>query len=375
MRRVVTYGRCTLTLFFFASVTLLGCSDSARQVENEIPVPNPTSQPEPAMPGEAPQDAPPSKPSPISETEPRFPGNQLEWTQTVRSPVALSESGGLAVEERLYIFGGFYNESLHVTKKAYAFDPAQKRWYNLAPMPEALTHAGQAFYGGKIYLAGGYLGDHPGPATADVWIYDIAQDSWTAGPALPEAVGGGVLVELSGQLHFFGGALRKGSDYVRDSSRHLVLDVAAGNSSWTEAAPLPTPRNHLGGAAVGGKVYAVGGQFLGDQTGNVQTVEVYDPRTDSWQEVAPVPTPVGHISAATFGYGGRVIVVMGVTVGRRSLSDIIAYDPKADMWESLTRMPGGRSAAVSGVIGGNIVLATGTVGGRPLDTTWVGVWK
>lgn len=139
---------------------------------------------------------------------------------------------------------------------------------------------------------------------------------------------------------------------------------------------MPGPRNHIAGAAVGGKIYAVGGQLLGDEDyGNQETVSVYDPVSNSWSRVADLPVRLGHISAGTFAYAGRIIVVMGVTQEREKTRDIFAYDPETDVWEPLTRMPGGRSATVAGVIDGEIVLATGNVAGDPLDTTWIGSWN
>lgn len=305
----------------------------------------------------------------------KFPGYNINWTETTRSPVALYESGGLAAGGKLYVFGGYYNTAIQATTESYAFDPATEMWENLAPMPEAVTHAGQTLYEGKVYFAGGFLGNHPGPPTDHVWIYDIARKSWSAGPSLPEALGGGALVELAGQLHFFGGTFREGEDYLTDSLHHWVLDISGSASSWTRAAPLPTPRNHIAGATVGGKIYAIGGQYLGDEdNGNTQVVEAYDPETDSWQKVASLPKPLGHISAATFVYAEHIFVVMGVTQGRDKITDIIAYDPETNTWGKVRSMLGGRSATVAGVIEGQIVLATGNVAGGPLDTTWMGRW-
>ncbi len=314
----------------------------------------------------------PQIPEPVVETA--FPGQDLTWTESVPSPVALYESQGLAANGSLYVFGGYDNEQIQASLLTLAFNPATERWRNLAPMPEKITHAGQALYDNKVYLAGGFVGDHPGPATSHVWIYDIAADTWAVGPALPEKIGGGALVSLEGRLHFFGGAVRQGFTYLQDSSQHWVLDVAAGSTTWVEAAALPNPRNHIAGASLNGKIYAVGGQHLGDEeSGNQPHVNVYDPASDRWERVADLPQPLGHISAATFAHSGRLVVVMGTTQEGKT-QEIVAYNPAADRWDNLTNMPGARSATVAGVIGGEIVLATGTVGGSPLDTTWTGSW-
>ena len=56
-------------------------------------------------------------------------------------------------------------------------------------------------------------------------------------------------------LHFFGG-----SDASRvDSALHWGLSLDGG-TTWGTFAPLAVTRNHLGGAVVGNKLYAIGGQ-------------------------------------------------------------------------------------------------------------------
>ena len=349
--------RLRRTLFFclLLAGALSSCSDTAQSGSNTSIIGTPT----------------PNELKPIR----KFPGYNIRWSKSVPSPSTLFESEGLAANGRLYVFGGYHNKEIEASRRAYAFDPEQQRWYNLAPLPEAITHAGQALYGGKIYLAGGFVGDHPGPSTANVWIYDIANDAWSAGPALPEKLGGGALVELEGRLHFFGGTFRKDNIYLRDSPHHWVLGVAAG-SSWVPAAPLPRPRNHIAGASLGGKLYAIGGQHLGEEdTGNSQIVQVYHPRRDSWQSVARLPRPPGHISAATFVYAKQIFVVGGVTEGRAKLSEVIAYDPQTNSWGKVHNMLEACSATVAGIIGGKIVLSTGNIISGPLDTTWIGSWK
>ena len=50
---------------------------------------------------------------------------------------------------------------------------------------------------------------------------------------------------------------------------------------------MPTARDGLGVAVVGGILYAVGG--MGSSGTNLQTVESYDPGLNSWTSVAPMP--------------------------------------------------------------------------------------
>ena len=244
-------------------------------------------------------------------------------------------------------------------------------------MPVAITHAGQAADGAAVYLAGGFVGDHPGASTSNVWRYDTQGDTWTAAPDLPAARGGGALARVGRTLHFFGGATRTaGVNVLTDFGDHWTLDlgptdaIADDAAQWVSAAPLPNPRNHLGGAALGGLVYAVGGQLGGDeQSGNQSSVHAYDPSTGAWTEVAGLPIPVGHVASSTFVVGNRIVVAGGVTQNSKEIDDVFAYDATANAWPALTPLPKNLQSPVADLVGDTIVVTAG--GGRGLNSsTW-----
>jgi len=66
-----------------------------------------------------------------------------------------------------------------------------------------------------------------------------------------------------------------------------VYDTTA--DTWTGAAPMPTPRDHLASASRDGLVHVIGGRSatLG-LTGS--THEVYDPASNTWSTAAELPT-------------------------------------------------------------------------------------
>jgi N-acetylneuraminic acid mutarotase len=244
-------------------------------------------------------------------------------------------------------------------------------------MPVAVTHAGQAADGGAVYLAGGFVGNHPGPSTSNVWRYDTQGDTWTAAPDLPADRGGGALVRLGRTLHFFGGATRPGgTNVLTDFNDHWTLDlgptdaIADDASEWVPAAPLPNPRNHLGGAALGGLVYAVGGQHGGDEiAGNQSSVHAYDPSTGVWTEVAGLPVPIGHVASSTFVAGNRIVTAGGVTQNSTEVDDVFAYDPITDAWSALTSLPKNLQSPVADVVQDTIVVTNGGSSGLN-SSTW-----
>src|SRR5262249_41900049 len=195
------------------------------------------------------------------------------WGTVAPLPVPRFEANNAAVNDQLYVLGGFYNSDIQATTEVDRYDPGTNTWTIRSDMPQPITHAGTAVDGQTIYLAGGFVGDGLSQVTNRVLRYHAATDSWSDAPPLPEARGAGALVRLGRQLHFFGGL----DPTLHDRSEHWVLDLDGG-TNWTSAAPLPNPRNHLGYTDLNGKAYAIGGQHLLDEgSGNQTEVDAYEP--------------------------------------------------------------------------------------------------
>ena len=123
---------------------------------------------------------------------------------------------------------------------------------------------------------------------------------------------------------------------------------------------MPVPRNHLGGVALDGRIYAVGGQSGQDQSAVYRAnVDAYDPATNTWTAVAPLPVAMSHNNASTFTMGGRIIETGGETAFGQPINNVRAYDPAKDQWVELTPLPANKSAAVACGINGVIYNATG----------------
>ena len=74
------------------------------------------------------------------------------------------------------------------------------------------------------------------------------------------------------------------------------LDILS-PGTWTPLAPMPTARQEVAAAALGGRVFVIGG--FGANAEAVATVEVYDPVTDRWSSAPPLPTARHGLGAAT----------------------------------------------------------------------------
>ncbi|HEX7024073.1 MAG TPA: kelch repeat-containing protein [Gemmatimonadales bacterium] len=284
------------------------------------------------------------------------------WAPLPPAPLRAYESAVTTIHDRVYLFGGFYNAQIQASSAVWMYDHASGKWTRKADLPKPFTHANAVQAGGSVWFVGGFVGDNPGKATDEVWRYDPGADRWSPGPRLPAPRGGGALVEMDGKLHYFGGYL---PDRNTNSESHWLLDLAdsaTGGLTWTPAAPLPKPRGHLSGAAVDGKIYAIGGCDHHDPAPlDVPWVHRYDPATDTWTEVAPLPTPRSHFEPSTLVRNGRIVILGGRSrpTGRESVDDVTEYAPAADRWLALPPLPEPRHSPFAALVGGRILTGLG----------------
>jgi len=123
------------------------------------------------------------------------------WTTKAPCPLVRFEAVGGAAVGKLFQFGGYYTGGTNIlaTNECDAYDPATNKWSSLTSIPQAISHCGQVADVDDpnhpiFWLAGGFLGDDPGPSTTEVWKYDIRNNIWSGGPSLPAPRAGGALV-------------------------------------------------------------------------------------------------------------------------------------------------------------------------------------
>jgi N-acetylneuraminic acid mutarotase len=300
------------------------------------------------------------------------PSDAFAWTTKAPAPLARFEAQGADVGGRVYVMGGFHTTDIKATTASHSYDVAANAWAQVASMPTPLTHAGVAVDGTDIYVAGGFVGNHPGQAVAEVWRYDTVANQWYAFVALPEARAAGALARVGRTLHFFGGMNTARS---LDYGTHWTLDLDATSPAWVQRAPIPDPRNHLAGVTFGGRACALGGQYRENEaTGNRPSFNCYDAGGNTWDTLPAMPAPRGHIGGSTFVMDGRLVVVGGTLNGDVKSAEVIEYDPQAREWLSLPPLPAGRKHPIAGIVGKTLYSSTGNggTGTTPTTTTWTG---
>ncbi len=299
-------------------------------------------------------------------------GTAQDWTAVVSSPITRYEGQGAAVNGKLYALGGYTTCCPPaVTPASHVYDPAADSWSAIADLPIPVTHAGTAVVGDEIVIAGGFVGDSPGAATAEVWRYDTVTrhvDPRRRPAGRPG--GGGAGPDRRRTSTSSAAAVRAG---VSSSTRTTAITGSSPTRDrMGRARTAGEPAQPLAGVALGGRIYAIGGQHLDDETsGNQSTVEIYDPASATWSAGPELPQPLGHIAASTFVRDGRIVVIGGKTQNKTLVDDVIELDPLEGTWSSLPEIPTAVQSPLAESFGDRIVVATGGGGGDIYADTFV----
>lgn len=310
------------------------------------------------------------------------PAQAQTWARRAPFPEASEELYGIASGGRLYVFGGLA-PGWKPKALVFEYDPGRDTWTRKKNMPLPSHHVALAEIGGKIYVVGGFRLPDSGPAAwqpiDNVWEYDPAADSWKALAPLPTKRGSANAVVVSGKIYVIGGAgLHPGSKetVVHPTRPHRALDTNEvydpATNRWETRSAMPTARNHAAAAAVGSRIYVIGGRigsaFI-SRASNTDVVEMYDPATDQWGPLlASMPTAR---SAGSWGvFRDRIYVAGGeqrTPEFQKTFRAVEAYDPAANRWTILPPMDFPRHGMAGDIIDGKFHLVSGDVasGGAP----------
>jgi Kelch motif len=210
--------------------------------------------------------------------------------------------------------------------------PVGDFWTTQASMPTARYVLGvTAALDGSLYAVGG---DNNAFLLQTLERFDPA-NGWDPDPRAPMPTVRGALAfaELNGLLYAVGGYYND-SDVGPSPLSTLEAYNPQSNTWLTTTAPMPTARSYLGAAAIGGKLYAVGGQAsLGVY---LATLEAYDPITNAWD-----PDPKPPMPTARYGIGVAAIDGILYAVGGYSnnyLATVEAYNTATNTWQTKAEM-------------------------------------
>jgi N-acetylneuraminic acid mutarotase len=184
-----------------------------------------------------------------------------------------------------------------------------------------------------------------------------AAGRWRAKAPLPTAMAEVGVAALGGRIYVLGGTAQGRFD----SPLNEEYDPASDH--WRARAPMPKGLSHVGAAALGGKLYAIGGFINIIHVGAQDAAFVYDPASDAWRALPPLSSPRASVAAAAVG--GKLHVIGGRGLDKATVAIHEVYDPATNAWITAAPLPVARDHAGIAVLDGKIHV----FGGRTADVT------
>jgi hypothetical protein len=159
-----------------------------------------------------------------------------------------------------YLVGGL-NSGFAVTGALVRYNIATNVWTPLATAPSTINQAPSvAYWNGKIYAAGGLNGT----PTTTFQIYDIASNTWSAGPPIPLGTYGAAAAAFNNKVFVAGGTDPGGAI---PTTALQVYDIAT--STWSVGTAMPAPGYLLGGYTQSGQYLYMAGGFNSSPAANL----------------------------------------------------------------------------------------------------------
>jgi N-acetylneuraminic acid mutarotase len=218
---------------------------------------------------------------------------------------------------KIYVMGG---KMFGVLNRIY--DIGTNTWSTGAPVPVSVYDHGHAYWNSKIYVIGGVVGG--GFASNMVYSYDVASDTWSAPLApLPQGEFNMACAAINNKIY-----CANGHDFITELNNLYIYDIAG--NSWTSGPNSPLASNFPAGTAIGGQLYMIGGgnPFLGpvykrsgntngaavasDSPQSFENTYLYDPVANAWAPGPSLNVARCFGNAATVNTdGGETAVIVG----------------------------------------------------------------
>jgi hypothetical protein len=224
------------------------------------------------------------------------------WTAKKQVPfqgdhMAAAESGG-----KIYVFGGqAEGGSTKPLNTAWEYDPAGDTWRALAPMPTGRTAAAAVALGGRIYVLGGNTVAGLTVGTNDV--YDPTTNRWESRLAMPTPRNHPAAGAVAGKIYVIGGRLAAPNigGFV-SSNTDVVEEYDPATNAWRGMNKMPTARSGHGFTTHQGRIYVAGGEVRNSHMDAVfRDVEVFEPATSDWYRLPGMPTARHGVNLAALG--------------------------------------------------------------------------
>jgi N-acetylneuraminic acid mutarotase len=203
----------------------------------------------------------------------RFDPITKSWEQLADKPLPVTDIEAAVVGGLIFVPGGRLAEG-EITSAVEVFDPRSGTWWNVAPLPKALSAYACVAFEGKLYTFGGWDGQN---YVDTVFSYDPQRNIWTEGTAM-EFPAGLAAAEVSGDAIFIMGGVNN-SGILDINYAYFPQYEFTDDPAWVEKSPMPEGRYAFGMIGVADILHVLGG--IGTE-GNPSPYK-YFPHEDTWQ--------------------------------------------------------------------------------------------
>ncbi len=259
-------------------------------------------------------------------------GGASKWAASTATPGGvIQETAAVALAGKIWMLGGLTSFTDY-SDEVWVFDTATSTWSAGPDLPMRVHHANAAVVGDSIYVVGALATGFN--AIGNVWRHTPGVDTgWVARASMPAGTqrGASIVGVIGGRIYVAGG-FRNNAAVADVSSYDPVGDT------WDDTvADLPSQRDHGCGAVIGDKLYVAGGRMatIGSTT---NTLHELTPGA-GWTTRAPMPTARGGTAC---GVIDGTLYVVGGEGNPDAPSGVFpqneAYTPATNSWETLEPM-------------------------------------
>lgn len=238
-------------------------------------------------------------------------------------------------------------------------------WTDLPSLPTARAGHVSVVVGNKMYVIGG-LNAGGSAATGLNQCYDFVAGTWVGKASMPEVNTYGDGCVVGTDIYIFGG-MTSSTASPETPAKFIQYKYNTLNDTWTElAATGQTPRLDLGVAAIGTKIYLIGGRNNGTY---INKAYCYDTTNGVMSPLADMPAAYGCRRCFHY-FNYRLISLWGIITGGGPYTGTNYYTPETNTWTALAANGNGRGFAGSGFIGNTGYYFAGIKTGTGQSDVW-----
>lgn len=278
-------------------------------------------------------------------------------------PEGLTSFGAAVSDGELYVFGGQRGDAHHY---AHAWQNGQLLALQLQrPTEWRVVHEGRGLQGlgmvshrGRLFRVGGFearneIGDEHDLHSLDEFaVYERANGSWRRLTPLPEPRSSFDAAIVGDRLFIVGGWTLAGAKAPVWLETAWSFDLTSLEGSWQSVPAPPFQRRALALAAVGDRLYAIGGMESNGQV--TRRVAWLDVNQGAWHDGPELPE-AGRME----GFGSAAASVGDRLVVSAYSGQVYVLSTEGDAWERVHRLKPGRFFHRLVTVGDNQVIVVG----------------